>query len=137
MARDIVDMLFPPPAYRRSPLGLLKWWESRRLQYNVTVGGVGLASLLAVWLFGVLPPAATGQVIPLRVVAVYGIMANLCYTLGWLTELAVERLWGERAPMLGPALFRQGLSFSLGLTLLPVVLAGLSWVVRLARVFGL
>jgi hypothetical protein len=45
-------------------------------------------------------------------------------------------LWGEEAPLAGPALFRQGLSFAVGLTLLPIPLACLSWVARLlAHVF--
>jgi hypothetical protein len=137
MAHDIVDLLFPPPAYRRSSLGLLRWWEARRLHYNVTVGSAGLVTLALVWLFGALPPAASNQVIPLRVVVAYAILANVCYTFGWLTELGVERMWGNRAPLMGPALFRQGLSFSVGLTLLPVVLAGLYWLIRLAGVLGL
>jgi len=32
----------------------------------------------------------------------------------------------------GPALFRQGLAFSVGLTLLPIVIVSVGWVARLA-----
>ena len=43
-----------------------------------------------------------------------------------------QRLWGERCPPVGPALFRQGLAFSVGLTLLPILLASFAWVARVA-----
>jgi hypothetical protein len=35
---------------------------------------------------------------------------------------------------MGPLLFRQGLTFSVGLTLLPIVLCGMSWVARVVDV---
>jgi hypothetical protein len=84
----LTKILFPLPDYRRMPGSLFRWWESRRLTYNLFVGGTGLVTLAAVTLFTVLPPR-------------------------------------------GPALFRQGLSFAVGLTLLPIPLAMISWVVRL------
>ena len=38
---------------------------------------------------------------------------------------------------LGPALFRQGLAFSVGLTLLPILLVSLAWLARVvAFLFG-
>ena len=46
-------------------------------------------------------------------------------------EIALQRLWRGRVHPVGPLLFRQGLSFSVGLTLLPVFLASATWVVRL------
>ena len=49
-----------------------------------------------------------------------------------ITGCAHEVLY---APV-GPALFRYGFAFSVGLTLLPIPLAILSWGVRLLRVFG-
>jgi len=50
-------------------------------------------------------------------VAAYGIAANLFYTLGWAAEIAVERWLKRPVYGLGPALFRHGLVFSIGLTL--------------------
>jgi hypothetical protein len=43
----------------------------------------------------------------------------------------MRALWRDQAPDAGPALFRQGLSFAVGLTLLPIPLVGLSWLARL------
>jgi hypothetical protein len=37
---------------------------------------------------------------------------------------------GLRAPAIGPVLFRYGFVFSVGLTVLPVLLAGLGWLAR-------
>src|SRR5512146_1931345 len=79
---QIVQALFPLPDHRRTTCSLLHWWESRRLLYNVVVGGTGLLTAGAVELFGLLPPAPHFGV-PLVGVLVYGIAANVCYTLGW------------------------------------------------------
>ena len=119
-------LLFEPTLVR-SPLRVVQWWESRRLTYNVIVGATGLGTLIYVnalelmlgqgWLFGPGPRAAEA----LMMTAAYGLAANACYTLGWAAEIAAER-WLKR-PLygLGPALFRHGLVFSVGLTLMPAV----------------
>lgn len=133
---QIVEALFPPPAYRRTPLGLLQWWESRRLVYNGVVGVTGVVSLTMVELFAWLPPGPHFS-IPLMGVVVFGVAANVCYSMGWFVESAAERLWGREAPLLGPALFRQGLSFSVGLTLLPAAMSVAGWAGRVARALGL
>jgi hypothetical protein len=61
----------------------------------------------------------------------YAVMANVCYSLGWVVELLARRLWGRSAPDLGPLLFREGLIFSVGLTLMPLGLTGLAWGIQL------
>ena len=62
--------------------------------------------------------------------AAYALLANACYTLGPVAELVLRRLLGDRLLPVGPLLFRQGLVFSVGLTLLPMLLAGAVWAVR-------
>ena len=131
----LTRILFPLPDYRRTPLSLLAWWESRRLPYNLVVGGAGVVSLAAVTLFSALPPRGLDLGPLWRGVIVYGVLANVGYSLGWLSELAMRTLWGDDAPYAGPALWRQGLAFSIGLTLLPIPLALISWVVRLVGHF--
>jgi hypothetical protein len=127
----LTRLLFPLPDYRRTPLTLLRWWEARRLTYNLLVGGAGLVTLAVVGLVSLLPPRpALPAGFPWLGVVVYGVLANVCYSLGWLVEMAMRALWRNEAPHAGPALFRQGLSFSIGLTLLPIPLVVLSWVVR-------
>ena len=130
---QLVEVLYPLPDIRRTPLSLLRWWESRRLTFNKAVGTAGLVTLAGFSVMALLPPN------PMRVsdlpallvgAAVYGVLANGCYSLGWLAEMAAQRLWGRRAPDIGPLLFRQGLIFPVGLTLLPLLLAVFIWVVR-------
>ncbi|HEU4752386.1 MAG TPA: hypothetical protein VFU47_04685 [Armatimonadota bacterium] len=128
----LVEVLYPLPDLRRTPLSLLGWWESRRLLYNRVVGAAGLFTLLAnAALMTFVPHPTPLDVRAMLVVsAVYGLAANVCYSLGWLLEVVALAVWGRSAPRLGPLLFRQGLIFSVGLTLLPVLFASVSWVVR-------
>jgi len=126
----IVEFLFPAPA-RRSAAGIFRWWEARRLRYNAVVGATGLASMGLVAGFGTLPPGPR-ELPPFLVIAVvYGVMANVCYCTGPLAELLLEKLWGRKVLPTGPALFRMGLTFSVGLTLFPAMIAGLDWMARL------
>ena len=125
------DVLFPPGDTRRTTTSLIAWWERRRITFNVMVGGAGLITLLFVYLISFIPPSAH---LPLdwRPIAVYAVLANVCYTFGWAIEALAQRIWGEKCPRFGPALFRQGLVFSMGLTLLPILLMSFVWVVRAA-----
>lgn len=129
----IVQFLFPAPA-PRSVAGIVNWWEARRLRYNLIVGAAGLFSI-AVWtVLSWLPPRwPDDHFIPLGIVVVYGIMANVCYSLGACAEILLQKVWGWKLLPTGPVLFRMGLTFSIGLTLLPVPLAGWDWTVRMTR----
>lgn len=134
---QLVEVLYPLPDIRRTPMSLLRWWESRRLVYNKAVGAAGLVTLASVSIVSALPPHPVPFGNPfsdpgiLIAAVIYGILANGCYSMGWLLELAAQHLWGRRrAPDVGPLLFRQGLIFSVGLTLLPILLASIVWVIR-------
>ena len=126
----LVRFLYPLAPTERSPGAVLRWWERRRVVYNVAVGAAGLTSLAVATLFGVLPPGGQLFRFPLIGIAVYGLLANLCYCGGWAIEMTLNRLWGEKVAPVGPVLFRQGLIFSVGLSLLPIIIAGLGWIAR-------
>ena len=129
---QLVEALYPLPDIRRTPLSSLRWWESRRLFYNKVVGAAGLVTAAGVSVVSLLPPHPV-PVAPLPLIAasvVYGVLANGCYSAGWLVELLARKVWGRQAPDLGPILFRQGLIFSVGLTLFPLLLVCLLWVLR-------
>ena len=81
----LARLLFPAPAIRRSPEIIFAWWESRRPTYNLIVGGTGLITLGTIQVLSMLPPHLLMQV-PWQVVVVYGICANVCYSLGFLFE---------------------------------------------------
>lgn len=121
---------FPSGVARRSPWDTIAWWESRRVTYSVAVGAAGLVTLgwvniLSLVLHGRLMP------VPWQVPVVYGVLANTFYTLGWVAELALERLVGDRAPIAGAAIFRYGFVFSIGVTLIPAVAATLGSIAQL------
>lgn len=131
----LVETLYPPPDVRRSPLSLLRWWESRRPRYNFVVGSAGLVTLSVVSAFSlVIPGPGPSPADLLAGTLAYALLANVCYTLGWVLEMLARLVWGSRAPLMGPLLFREGLIFSVGLTLLPIVLVVLT---TIARVVGL
>ena len=62
-----------------------------------------------------------------------GAMANVCYTLGWCTELVMRRWLGDEMEPAGAALFRYGFVFSVGLTLFPAGLTFLAWLGRIVQ----
>lgn len=116
----LTRLLFEP-TLMRSPLRVVHWWESRRLAFNVAVGMSGIGTLLYA---NVLSLLVRGEAftVPWQAIVAYGVTANLCFTLGWVLENVVERWLGRPVYGLGPALFRHGLVFSLGLTLMPAAL---------------
>lgn len=128
------ELLFPPADYRRTTLSLLTWWEARRMTYNIIVGGTGLFTLAVILLISLLPPGLPSP-LDWRPIVAYGVMANVCYTFGWAVEATAQRIWGDRCPAMGPALFRQGLAFSVGLTLLPILIVSVVWLGRVAGIF--
>jgi hypothetical protein len=77
----ITEFLYPTPA-RRSFGGIVRWWGSRRLHYNLVVGGSGLVRLAMVRVISWLSPDPHGGLPPLMVVLVFGTLANVCYLLG-------------------------------------------------------
>ncbi len=69
-------------------------------------------------------------------VIVYGVLANLCYLLGPVAEVAIEKLSGGKILPTGPVFFRMGLTFAVGLTLLPALIVVFDWIIRiLASIF--
>lgn len=129
----LTRLLFPLPAVRRSPATLFAWWEARRPAYNAIVGLAGVITLAMVQTISWLPPHVQRIVVPWQVVVLYGLMANAFYSCGFLIEALCEGLWhGEVAPV-GPSLFRQGLVFSVGLTLLPIAVAWMSYLFDLVK----
>jgi hypothetical protein len=128
----LIHVLYPVPDLRRTAFSLLRWWESRRPFYNLVVGGTGLITLSGMFVlsggqFDVFSRAA------LTPVLAYAVAANACYSFGWTVEVLARFIWGDEAPRMGPLLFRQGLIFSVGVTLLPLLAAFLYTALRLVK----
>jgi hypothetical protein len=118
----------------KRPWDAIAWWEIRRIPFNLLVLAIGLVSGSIVAfagsrLFG--PDANLGN--PFIGIMLYGLAANFCYTLGWITELLWG--WGDTAQTesIRPKVFRVGLVFSASLTLLPAIAIPLIWAIQRHR----
>ena len=98
---------------------ILRWWESRRLTYNLTLLAAGTITVGTVYLMELLTPGRA-RFPNLLVVLVYAALANLFYTLGPLVDTLIMRLGGREYSEAGPMLFRYGFVFAVLLTLLPI-----------------
>ena len=130
----VTEYFFTPVYYPRTTWTVVHWWEARRPVYNMAVGAAGVLSLFALKVSASLPPHPVHGEIPWQAVLAYALLANLAYTIGPVVDLAITRRWGHEYAPVGPALFRYGFVFSVGLTLLPIALAVLSWIGRVLEV---
>ncbi len=119
--------LFQRPKELCKPGEIIWWWEARRFLFNVVVGLTGMLTcflLLAMAAFNeksLVRQAEAGGSPLLEIMAVfmYGIAANICYTGGWICEIAAKKIWQQRAAHFGEISFALGIIFSVVLTLVP------------------
>lgn len=117
----------------RRPWRVIAWWEKRRIIFNLAVFAAGIISISVVeFIGGRLAHPGEDMKEPLGLilgVVVYGIAANICYTLGWTTELIWRGSDRNDADELRRKVFRRGMIFSIALTLLPSVLIPIMWLI--------
>jgi len=106
---------------------IIRWWEARRLRFNVIVGAVGVATWILVLVAGS-AAVKSGEDFeePLMMIIgpfIYGFLANICYTFGWI----VDTVFYSGTPR--ARLYRSGLIFSVVLTALPGVWAVVAWLI--------
>jgi magnesium-transporting ATPase (P-type) len=110
-------------------VAVIKWWELRRIPYNLIVGGLGVFTFVVTLLVAAIASDKFGEplglpdppIVAVFAVVFYAVMANVCYTGGWIIELVVRSLWKERAGDFGQISFTLGILFSALLTLAPAV----------------
>jgi hypothetical protein len=124
----LTDFLFPAPA-PRTVGKIILWWERRRLAFNAFVGAAGLVSVGAVTVVASIFEGSV-TLVPWQPVVVFGALANVCYTLGPCIEVVALKAWGRSVLPVGPGLYRMGLTFSVGLALLPTLIVTLLVVAR-------
>lgn len=122
------QLLFRDSVSVESTNEIVTWWEKRRLVYNIAVGSAGIASLGSILLANAVHSSGGG--VPFMGVVAYGLVANICYTGGWMAELMLRPVFGRRTGTVGATIFRYGLVFSVVLTLLPVPISLISIVLR-------
>ncbi len=109
---------------------VLLWWESRRLAYNVIVGLTGVVTVAVLVTNALVRGDDCGipepPLLALFAIVGYGVMANICYTLGWFAEIVGRVTVGrEPASKLGRTAFVVGLALSIILTIAPALLVPL------------
>jgi len=121
---------------RASPLSAwdaVGWWESRRIPFNLIVGAAGavtcvlcLIALAVIADFSAAPiELPDPPILPILAVGAFAVMANVCFTGGWIVELLVRWLWRDDGTKFASITFTLGLAFSVGVTLAPAgVMAG-------------
>jgi hypothetical protein len=125
----LTEFLFPEPA-PRTVSGIIKWWEKRRLFYNVAVGSAGLVTMIPAT---IVVSLLEGRLVlePWIGAAIFGVLANVCYCLGPTVEILSTKIWGRTVLPVGPSLYRMGLTFSVGLALLPMLLVFFATLIRI------
>jgi hypothetical protein len=108
---------------------IVRWWEARRLHFNVYVGVVGIIAWFLVLIAGsaAVKPAEDFEE-PLAMIVgpvIYVMVANACYTLGWIADVVSS----QSRPRVG--LYKAGVIFSVVITALPGVCAVVAWLITL------
>jgi len=122
----ITEFLFPAPA-PRTVGAIVTWWERRRLVYNLAVGAAGSVSFVVTSAVDSLLKG-TPHLVPWPFVVLFGLGANVMYLLGPTLEILIHQVWGRTVLPTGPALYRMGLTFSVGLALFPTLLMAIALV---------
>lgn len=111
---------------------MIGWWESRRPWFNLIVGIAGVITCIACAVvalaastfynsdFGWPDPPLFAFV----GVGIYAVMANICFTGGWIVELFIRGLWPSEANRYATTSFVLGLVIAVLLTLTPGILVG-------------
>ena len=117
-----------------SAADVIDWWESRRPIYNLGVGAAGIVTIGVMNVMFALPPSPEPMPWQLTLVGplFYGTAANVCYSVGWMTELFLRHWIRDDTADVGAAFFRYGFAFSIGITLVPAGIAVLAWLGRVA-----
>jgi hypothetical protein len=111
---------------------VIGWWESRRIPFNLMVGTAGILTSVIVGVVGLGSSILFGSdfglpnppLFALFGILIYGIVANVCYTGGWIAELVIRRIWPHEADRFATLSFSTGLAFSILLTLAPGIVIG-------------
>lgn len=126
-----VERYFFSPLYTpRNRWAVLGWWERRRIFYNISVGIAGLVTIASGYFLAALPPHP-GHFSPVwMLVPLYGLMANIFYSFGAPVDLLLRRYLGQSGAPVAQAIFRYGYAFAIGLTLLPIPLMVMGWILK-------
>jgi hypothetical protein len=105
---------------------IIIWWEIRRILYNIIMLVVGIpAMILLLIVMEKYNPSALeppDDFVPLLSIIATGILANIFYTFGWVSEILKTLLIKDRWPNYGPNVWLCGLCFSIFICIVPSAL---------------
>jgi hypothetical protein len=112
---------------------IIRWWEVRRIPYNLLVGAVGLASVAVFDVAGnsMVPPGQDAIEPPALWLAIiaYGVACNVAYALGWIGEIYFFQHSREAGLVFRKRAFPAGLILSCVVPTLPVGLTIFLWAI--------
>jgi hypothetical protein len=123
----------PDPAERRAH-AIVVWWEIRRILYNLCLL---IFAIFSYALLSILPWKGCVKILagPALVFAsilgviLFFVMANVCYTTGWVVQLVTREWQAGWFDVHKSMLFIYGLLFSFFITLIPVAVGILNSIV--------
>jgi hypothetical protein len=117
----------------RRPYDAIVWWELRRIPFNAILLVTGVCSFALILGIGsLLQTPGDDWIEPLGIVIggiLYVVGANLCYTLGWATELLWSRGDTTKTEAARSIVYRRGVILSVVITAAPGVLVPLAWAI--------
>jgi len=137
----LLSALYDKPIFKReTPVDdardVIRWWEGRRVFFNFVVGCAGVLTCILMIVCAFVSEPIIGEAIGLPdgpLLGIFGILfyaifANVFYTFGWICELLVRAMaTTEKSAALGIKSFRAGVTFSIVLTLSPIVFCWLAF----------
>ena len=118
---------------------IIKWWELRRIPFNIIIGITGIVTCAVIAAVSTIASNTFGEplglpnppIVAILGIIAYGIAANVCFTFGWLIEILVRPTWQNREGAFAQISFSLGLLFSVIVTLLPAILFLIVLAIRL------
>jgi len=116
--------------------------ESRRLFFNLIVGITGLVTCVLLIVCAFTADSMVGEPIGMTdgpllgvfMIVPYALLANVCYTAGWFSELLVRTTRRvDDAAAFAVKAFRAGITFSIFMTLCPAAICWLVFAVALMK----
>jgi len=133
---NAVDWLFDGGHSTGRKSDAIRWWEVRRVPYNLIVGFVGLASIVVMEIVGeMIVHAGEDFEEPLGLllgVFMMIVIANVAYTFGWILEVSVSGVDAGRRHQSRVRRFKKILGWSCLCASLPAWLSLLLWLVHKA-----
>jgi hypothetical protein len=130
--------LFQRRENQLNSLQIILWWEARRLFFNIVVGTAGLITVFTIFFSAMIAEKLVNEpigwpdppIFAIIGIILYAIVANVCYTGGWLAESISHEVWGDKTGSFAEISFTLGIIFSFLLTLLPGAVAVFAVVAR-------